>query len=154
MLSAIAWPKSIENETPAAAAARVHAWALSIFVWTADIETWQVPELWPLRSELEGLAERNGGAIHEDCDGFAILCRCALWDLGVENRLLVVNVEPTAAAPSPTGNHAVAIVDGTDLVLDCRQQRVVSRDELERVGYEWIAMSGLRSGDPWTEVKT
>lgn len=148
----LSWPRptgSLETQI-----ALVHAWALSVFVWTADIESWGVPEHWPLRSELERHARDNAGVVKDDCDGFAVLCRCALWDLGIPSRILVCNVEPSAALPAAGGNHAVLSPEGTGLVMDCRYRVVVSREELERIGYQWVAMSGPNPGDPWTEVKT
>jgi hypothetical protein len=47
----------------------------------------------------------------------------------------------------------VLTIEGTGLVLDNRYSRIVSREELERIGYRWEALSGLNPGDPWTEVK-
>lgn len=147
------WPKPIAEESRNETISRVFSWAYGIFDWTADIQSWGVPEHWPLRSELEEHAAINDGRVKDDCDGFAILCRCALWDLSVANRILICNVEPSAAPRSPGGNHAVLTVDGTGLVLDCRQSIVRSREELERIGYQWVSLSGLTPWEPWTEVK-
>lgn len=144
------WPKLVPSEPPNERMARVFAWASGIFIWTADIDSWNVPEFWPLRSELEARYDR--GVIHEDCDGFAMLCRYALWDLEIPNRILTCNVEHSAAAPAPDGDHCVLTAEGTGMVFDCRQPRLVPREELEQLGYTWCSMSGLTGGDPWTEI--
>lgn len=140
------WPEH-RRESAETTAARVFGWAYGIFDWTPDEEAWQQPEHWPLRSELEEHAAANGGRVKDDCDGFASLCRYALWNVGVPNRILVCTTETG-------GSHAVLTVEGLGLVLDNRQVRVVTRDELERIGYRWVAMSGLSPGDPWTEIKS
>lgn len=153
MLKVIAWPEKIENETIAQAARRVHHWAHSIFAWTPDTQTWGAEDHVPTESDLEQLAREGGGVIHDDCDGFMALCRYALWRLGIPNRGMRCNVEPDAAPPSYAGNHAVCTPAGTDLVLDNRYAVVMTRAELERIGYQFISMSGLLPGEPWTAVR-
>lgn len=131
---------------------RVHAWAQSIFLWDNDFRIYGQLDFWPIRQELEQNYRDNDGRIVEDCDGFVMLCRYALNDLGIQSRILTCNVEPSSAAPSDWGNHAVLTAEGTGLILDQRQGGVVSRQELERHGYTWVAMSDVRPGQEWSQV--
>lgn len=141
------------GELPQDSIDRVFRWAAGIFIWTEDIKTWKRPDHWPLESELEELAARGAGQITDDCDGHASLCRYALWKLKVPNRLLVGNVEPSAAPRQPFGNHCVLTPENTGLVLDCRHPFIVPRQDLEDLGYTFIEMSGLEPGDPWVLVE-
>lgn len=149
------WPQPLAGEPLDASIERVHGWAQGLFEWNEDFKIWGVREHWPLRSELEAKARHNAGKVLDDCDGYASLCRYALWDLGVANRILTCDVEPGAAPSNPhgDGNHAVCTPEGTGRVMDNRYSVVVTREELEQTGYRWRALSGLHPGDPWTEVK-
>jgi hypothetical protein len=149
----LSWPPYAAGESPDHAIARVHRWALAVFVWTPDSQTWAQPDHVPTRNQLEQLAREGGGRVHDDCDGFAALCRYALWDLRIPNRMALCNVESAAAPPTFAGNHAVAIAPERGLVLDCRFGVVTTRGALERLGYEFIAMSGLEPDEPWVSIK-
>jgi len=147
----IQWPGPVTGESVEDATERVYKWAQAIFVWSNDYVTYNMAEHWPTRKELEESYRNNAGLVWDDCDGFCALCRYAFNDLGILTRILTCNVSPKDAVPTQWGNHAVLTVEGTGKVLDQRQALVVSRQFLERQGYDWIGMSDVRPGQPWSQ---
>lgn len=130
---------------PAQICANVFAWARGIFVYVTDERQYGLGDHWPSPQDLADNINRHDGELHDDCDGFACLCRYALRLNGVKSRLVLCWVEGGG------GYHAVAEANG--LVLDNRQVAVCSTQDLERIGYVWDRMSGYETGDPWVDVK-
>lgn len=147
------YPEPRKGETVEQTARRVFSWAQSIFIWDNDFRTSGQIDFWPTRSELEMNYRDNNNRIVEDCDGFVTLCRYALNDLGILTRIVTCNVEPSAAVPSVWGNHAVLTLADEGWILDQRQSGITTRQELEQHGYTWVAMSDVRPGQDWTQVK-
>jgi predicted transglutaminase-like cysteine proteinase len=141
-MAAIEWP--VDCAERGTAVHVVHAWAARRFIYTRDLERWGTSDHWETPADLiEDLAFR-GGKVSGDCDAFAMLCRVALDRMGHPNRLIYC-LDETG------GGHLVCECGG--YVLDNRHPRVVTRSELERIGYRWISMSGFAAGDPWTEIQ-
>jgi predicted transglutaminase-like cysteine proteinase len=102
------------------------------FEYKTDIRQYGVIEKWTIPTDVDNLTS--------DCEEHAIACRMILKDLGIDSRLVYCKDETGAG-------HLVLEVEGW--ILDNRQTRVVSRDKLERKGYEFISISGFNSGDDW-----
>lgn len=136
------WPAAVEGESRTATLARVQAWALRHFVWVDDRFTYGQADHWPTYLDIE-TALGNQGEVHDDCDGFTVMCRHALKRLGIRSRLVLCYTEAGEY-------HAVCEADGS--VLDNRQATVCSTQDLEIIGYRWDRMSGYEPGDPWTRV--
>lgn len=129
-----------------AIADEVHQWALHHFFYEKDTDRWFndpaliLDEHWESREQIEhDLGVR--GAVHGDCDAFAMMCWFALQKAGVKSRLVFCHVE--------TGEgHLVCMTKG-GLVLDNRQMRVASNMDLHRMGYKFLSMSGFEPGEAW-----
>ena len=61
------------------------------FVYESDLAAWGCIEYWATPKEMAAHAGPDG-KVHDDCDGFALLCRGKLDDLGIENRLVFCQV--------------------------------------------------------------
>lgn len=130
----------------AAIAEEVHQWALHHFYYETDEQRWKDhPELllnehWETRAQLEHDLETRG-AVHGDCDAFAMMCWFALQTAGVKSRLVFCLVE--------TGVGHLVCMTENGLVLDNRQMRVASNIDLQNHGYKFITMSGFNPGEAW-----
>jgi len=85
--------------------------------------------------------EHLNGAIHGDCEDFALACRKLCREKKISTRLVYCYTEKNAG-------HLVLESDGW--ILDCRQKEPVARDDLP---YKWVRISGYETGDPWHEIK-
>lgn len=110
------------------------------FRWVPDSEVWlekcKNAEYWASSAELK--AQNNiDGKIHGDCDDWCALVRDGLMSKGILSRLVLCQVPEQ-------GLHLVVDVDG--IILDCRQQTPVSRDDLD---YQFLSTSGHHACEPW-----
>lgn len=129
-----------------AIAEEVMAWALHHFYYEKDEQRWKDnPELvmnehWETRAQIENdLATR--GAVHGDCDAFAMMCWFSLRKAQVPSRLVMCLVE--------TGEGHLVCMTKSGWVLDNRQMDIASNKDLERMGYKFLSMSGFEPGEAW-----
>ena len=110
------------------------------FRWFPDTEVWRDKckngEYWASSAELK-VQNNPDGKIHGDCDDWCALVRDGLTAKGILSRLVLCQVPEQ-------GLHLVVDVDG--IILDCRQQMPVSRDDLN---YQFLSISGHHAGEPW-----
>lgn len=129
-----------------AVAWEVHAWALHHFFYEKDEQRWKdnlelvFNEHWETREQLEHDLQTRG-AVHGDCDAFAMMCWFALQEAGVKSRLVMCLVE--------TGEGHLVCMTENGLVLDNRQSRVASNMDLQKHGYRFLIMSGFEPGGKW-----
>jgi predicted transglutaminase-like cysteine proteinase len=71
---------------------RIHSWALSIFEYHTDLETWGLPDYWATIGDLQLEFDINN-KIKGDCDDFAQLCRYAAMACGIPSRLVLCYTE-------------------------------------------------------------
>lgn len=114
----------------------------SRFTYVPDIERWKTMEYWISRLDGDLLEGKWEG----DCDDFALLCRAALREKVIPNRLVFCYVPPEPG--SAGGYHLVTEVDGW--LFDCRFPYVTDRGLRN---YQYIGMSGFNKGDPWHWIK-
>lgn len=139
------WP--IAGEDLAETCANVQAWVHAHFIYVSDNVRWKTDlayngDHWETNAELIADLDKMGH-VEGDCDAFAKLCWMALQRLGVPSRLVFCSVE--------TGEgHLVCEAGGW--IMDNRQPLINTRDDLQRMGYRWVAKSGYRAGDNWTAV--
>jgi predicted transglutaminase-like cysteine proteinase len=115
---------------------RVMHEVLNNFVYESDMAVWKKDEYWATPKEMYKHRKADG-KVHDDCDGFALMCREKLDAMGIENHLIYCKVE--------TGEgHLVCEVDG--YIFDCRQSDVQLNQDLP---YQWISRSGTKAGQPW-----
>ncbi|TXH13255.1 MAG: hypothetical protein E6R03_11695, partial [Hyphomicrobiaceae bacterium] len=122
----------------------IHAWALAHFTYEHDIDKHGEWEHWGSPDELIAMLAADG-KVTGDCDDFALICRQILRFKNIPSRLVVCLAENG-------GGHLVCSPEGTGMVLDNRFERVMRRDELEHLGYQWVSMSGLERGEPWVKI--
>lgn len=97
-----------------------------------------------------GLAEywdnrQNPDRVHGDCDEFALTCYRLLLESGLGQARLVM-------CQTETGEwHLVCTAD--HYVLDNRHPRVMTKGQLERLGYVWHAMNGGPEDTQWRTVQ-
>ncbi len=106
------------------------------FVYESDLAAWGCIDYWATPKEMAAHAGPDG-KVHDDCDGFALLCRGKLDEMGIENRLVFCQVE--------TGEYHL-VCESTGYILDCRHMSVMPRQILD---YKWISISGHKPGEPW-----
>lgn len=117
----------------------IHRQIFQRFTYATDKEQYDMVEKWVMPDEsYDGSKEFVG-----DCEDFALACRKVCRDKGIEDTRLVYCITETG------GGHCVLECKGW--ILDNRQTRLMSRDDIR--GYEWIAISGYNSGDPWYRIK-
>ena len=75
-----------------------------------------------------------------DCEDFALACRKLAREHNYESRLIYCKTETG-------GGHCVLSVGGW--VMDNRRDSIERKEHLP---YEWVAMSGLNPGDPWSHI--
>jgi predicted transglutaminase-like cysteine proteinase len=119
----------------------IHNTVFHNFEYKTDLEQYQTLEKWVAPPEYY-----NGTrTIVGDCEDFALACRMLCRAEGIDNsRLVVCNTEIGEG-------HCVLEVEGW--VLDNRMRQVVTRDELSRLGYKWVAISGYNPKDKWFRLK-
>ena len=141
----LTWPD--RGEDLEATLHNVVRWAHSRFEYVPDLDRWKENfsfngDHWETDAEL--LADmQNNGRVRGDCDAFAKMCWMALRSLAVPSRL-VLCLDETG------GGHLVCEASGW--ILDNRYAVVIPRDELERLGYEWLSKSGYAPGQQWTTM--
>lgn len=83
------------------------------------------------------------GTLRGDCEEFALSCRHKCREAGIVSQLAICKDECGEL-------HCVLHVNG--LILDNRQPHVRTVDELVKIGYTWVAISGNEPGDQWHAV--
>lgn len=117
---------------------KIHKKVFDTFVYQTDktvhgrIEYWSIPEHVTKRGILKG-----------DCEEFALACRYLCRQEGIVSQLAICEDECGEM-------HCVLHVNG--LILDNRQPQVRTVDELTKIGYNWIAISGNEPGEQWHAV--
>lgn len=112
----------------------IHQAALSHFQYQSEVtEHWMVPE--EIRADLQ-----RYGIVVGDCDDFASYCVMQLRQKGIPARFVFCQCENGEY-------HLVCESDGW--ILDNRQPIVCRQDDLP---YEWISISGFKSGQPWHRI--
>lgn len=119
---------------------KIHKTVFNKFQYKTDLENYKIIEKWVQPNfDFDGSSSIIG-----DCEDFALACRNLCRKENLTTRLVVCRVE--------TGEgHCVLECNGW--ILDNRRKKVVSREELEDAGYEWIAISGYEPGDPWYRIE-
>lgn len=102
------------------------------FTYVTDEEQYGEVESWDMPDDVDNVSD--------DCDGFALACRQLVREAGLESRLVICKTE--------TGEGHMVLAVG-NYILDNRYNRVKLKSTLERVGYEWVYVSGLEKGDLW-----
>jgi predicted transglutaminase-like cysteine proteinase len=116
--------------------AEIHHRVLKGFRYRTDEQMHSLIEHWQAPTDVD--------RVIDDCDGFAIACRGLVREQGLESRLVLCLTE--------TGEgHLVCGVG--NYILDNRQRRVVTRENLERDGYKFLYVSGLEPGDTWFRLE-
>lgn len=118
----------------------IHKDVFGKFKYEFDKDQYGMVEKWVMPEEGFDGSQRIVG----DCEDFALACRKLCRDRGIEKTRLVVCMTET------NEGHCVLEVNGW--ILDNRYRRVMSRDELDREGYRWIAISGYNPGDDWHKI--
>lgn len=125
----------LTDEELFALCSEVHSRIFKGFRYTYDKDKFGVTEYWDVPENLDRVVD--------DCDGFAMACRVALTEKEIPNRLIYCKTE--------TGEgHLVCAVG--NFILDNRYPKVKTKFELDNAGYEWIATSGFKRGDPWRQI--
>ena len=119
---------------------RVFKEVTSLFIYRSDQEAWGSPEYWSSPKE-RCVQEQANGCVIGDCDDFALMCRERLDNLGIQNRLVFCQVE--------TGEYHL-VCESLGNILDNRQTMVMPRQLLN---YKWLAISGVKQGDPWHKIE-
>ena len=115
----------------------IHHKVFRKFKYRFDRQQYQMEEYWQMPdSDFDGSTPIVG-----DCEDFALACRKLCRDAGIDNSRLVFCYTEEGEG------HAVLEVEGW--ILDNRYRQVVSNDWLQDEGYNFIAVSGYNSGDPW-----
>ena len=113
----------------------IHSKVLSNFTYKTDMKQYGMEEKWVMpEPNYDGSSKIVG-----DCEDFALACRKLCRDAGIDTSRLVY------CKTENGGGHGVLEVEGW--ILDNRQEKLMNRDKVR--GYEWIAVSGYNSGDPW-----
>ncbi len=141
----LTWPAA--GDTLEETVYAVQAWAHQRFEyvrddvrWAGDPNLW-VGEHWESDAELLADLSNERGIVRGDCDAFAKMCWMALRRLNVPARLVFCKAE--------TGEgHLVCEASGW--VLDNRYRIATPRQELEQLGYQWMAKSDFVPGGQWT----
>jgi predicted transglutaminase-like cysteine proteinase len=122
---------------------QVHADVRAHGTWKPDSEVYGQEEYWATAAEIRAQMERLGGRFEDDCDGWAVLARAGLKELGLPARLVFCRLGDEG--------HLVVEVDGW--IVDNRHGHVESRDDLAKTGYEFVMRSGLNPGDDWHYIE-
>lgn len=105
------------------------------FRYVSDSKNYGKEEDWRFPTDIDRVVD--------DCDGFAIACRMLVREAGLESRLVMCYTE--------TGEgHLVCGVG--NYILDNRYFRVMTKEQLERIGYKFMYVSGLEPGEVWKEL--
>lgn len=119
----------------------IHEMVYKNFTYKTDKRQYGLEEHWVMPEDsYDGTQPFTG-----DCEDFALACRKLVRDAGIDNSRLVYCKDETGEG------HGVLEVEGW--ILDNRQRSVVSNDRLTNKGYEFIAVSGYNSGEPWRMIK-
>lgn len=118
----------------------IHTAVFNKFKYKTDQESHGTIEHWNVPDEFA-----QGKVFTGDCEEFAMACRMLCREKGIVSQLAVCIDE--------TGEyHCVLHVNG--YILDNRHDSVKTTDELSKLGYKWIAISGDNVGDQWYKVAT
>ena len=102
-------------------------------------------DFWDIIPKDYKLGDRYEG----DCEEFALICRKLLRDNGIMNSRLVFCTYPENGNGRPIG-HVICEVDG--YCFDNNEKRLKTKEQLERIGYKWVGISGYNPGDQWYRV--
>jgi predicted transglutaminase-like cysteine proteinase len=116
----------------------IHKRIFKKFTYAEDIDQYEMLEKWVMPDAAYDGSQRFTG----DCEDFALACRKVCRESGIDNSRLVYCTTELG------GGHCVLEVDGW--ILDNRHTRLMNRDKVK--GYNWIALSGYNSGDPWKYI--
>lgn len=117
------------------------AGTLAGFEYITDLEQYGKIEKWEVIPKSHKLGVKFKG----DCEAFALTCRKLCRDAGFTKTRLVVCYTELGEG------HCILEVNG--YVMDNRMTKLVTKKHLEKVGYEWLGISGYNPGDKWTKVK-
>lgn len=107
---------------------------------TPDQLQYLVPDYWATFQELQEQIRKSGWRFKDDCDGAAAFCRGRLTELKIPSRYVLCLTE--------TGDWHLVVEHG-GWVLDNRFDSIMRRQDLEKIGYKFVSMSGFNKGDPW-----
>ena len=114
---------------------QIHTDISKAFTYKTDTEMHGMNEHWQFPDDMSD--------IKDDCDGFAIACRTKIRQEELDSRLVVCRCE--------TGEMHLVCASG-NYILDNRQTSVKTKQQLERIGYTFLYVSGLEPGDPWHKL--
>ena len=103
--------------------------AMGGHTYVADVKQYNMPEHWEVN--LTG-----------DCEDYALWIRYELKKRGIESDLVLALTEEGV-------RHLIIHVDGW--ILDNRHGRVMRQEDLTKIGYKWISMSGPDS--KWYKIE-
>lgn len=113
--------------------------------WTSDKAVWGVEEKWAFPKD-------SGRKSIEDCDGFTLWKMRELLSRGFPAACLRFTIVRTETGEG----HAILCIatDRGDYLLDNRYDRVMSYDDLKRIGYRFIYRSkGGKLTGRWDKIK-
>ena len=116
----------------------IHRTVFKNFTYMTDKRQYDLDEKWV----MPDIDYNEHDELAGDCEDFALACRKLVREAGIDNSRLVFCLTESG------GGHCVLEVDGC--ILDSRQIKVKRRDD---INYEWVAISGYNSGDPWKFIK-
>lgn len=117
----------------------IHRRALSNFTYKHDKDVHGISEHWAYPGEFWEAGHKFVG----DCDDFAMYCRALCREQNIPNRLVICLTE--------TGEGHL-VMESNGWILDNRQTRLMGSKTLEKLGYQWLYISGYNAGDPWYKV--
>lgn len=122
--------------------AAIHSRVYSHFTYKTDIEHYGVQEKWVMPMEsFQGITSLVG-----DCEDFALACRKLCRDS--TNPIL-----PTRLVVCILEGEGHCVLECMGWIMCCNQKTLMSRDQLSKEGYDWVAISGYNPGDTWHMIK-
>ena len=114
---------------------KIHKRVLKNFKYVTDKRQYDTIEKWVEPEDVDNVTG--------DCEDFAFACRKLIREEGLPSRLIYCKDE--------TGEGHLVLESG-GWVLDNRQKSLKTKQKLERIGYEFISISGFQSGDNWYKL--
>lgn len=133
----------MREKGPAVTVEDIHAGRIGAFEYVPDQVQFGQPDFWQSGEDMEDQYQATGRA-RGDCEDWAAWVVHLLRAEGRDGRMVYCLTE--------TGEgHAVA--DNEGVISCCRQATAKTKEELRAAGYQFLQLSGLHPGDPWTRIK-
>jgi predicted transglutaminase-like cysteine proteinase len=126
----------VHLDRKANASLRIAERLAQIFDYVRDQDRFGEPDNWPTRDEVAANIATHGGRLVGDCDDHAFAAAYALHDVGIGARVVT--------GADETGQGHMVCEDAEGNVIDSRYPgRLLTWDELERIGYRSARMNSL-----------